>query len=765
MARAVTGPPPAVWRPPRIPLGVAVLALLASVIAAASYYVYTAGYFTRADQAPRYQTVAVQVGNVTSTVVATGPISSPSSLPLTFKSQGKLVELLVSVGDRVAAGQVLARLDTADLEVALAQAQASVDLAEANLAKTAQGPREEAVAVAAAQVDSARTTLATARKGLATSSEGAVRDVEVGEASVASAIVGLEAARKNVATAISQQEATLAADRQAVANAERALADAEKSVESNRKQVDQSSASDRVAVQNAEASLKDAQTALARQQQVVRSNLDVSQRNIEKAEADLKTQKASRSEACKSTSTSSCSVAKRQMEASEASLRTVIEQREQTKSQGEQSVMSAQSSVTSAQNALKNARAALASSQAKYQDSVETAETAVNQARDQLKTAQATLTNDIARQQASVVTAQNSVEQAQATLDSSTANLAKTRASSASTVQNAQGQVDSAAASLANSQANLTQAAAPPTQAEIDALRAQVDSARASLVSARNNLAAATLVAPTGGTVSSINGALGQYVSGGAPGSSSISTTGSVTTTVGFITLTDISSPQVTAQVSEADIGRVRPGQAVTFTVTAFPGRTFAATVTRIEPVGQTVSNVVNYNVVSTVDPTDASLLPTMTATVSIVAEIQSDVLIIPNSAISFAGGRADLVRQAVAEPLGTELPEGQRATVLFLRDGTLHAATVSLGISDDRYSVVRGGLTQGDEVVVGQVTATAQRTQSSSGGLIPIPGPRATQTGGRTGGGQQPAPDGGPGGPGGPGGAGGQGGPPPGGP
>src|SRR6185437_9090282 len=160
--------------------------------------------------------------------------------------------------------------------------------------------------------------------------------------------------------------------------------------------------------------------------------------------------------------------------------------------------------------------------------------------------------------------------------------------------------------------ASAAQAAAPYAQSDIDSANAQVASARVALQTAQNNLDAAVLVAPTGGTIASINGVVGQWISGGPTGTTTTSSTS--TTTSAFITLTDLSQPLVNASISEADIGKVQPGQKVTFTVTAFPGQTFTGTVTTIVPAGTTTSNVVTYSVLISVDPTNVQLLPGMTA-------------------------------------------------------------------------------------------------------------------------------------------------------
>src|SRR5262249_15415064 len=152
---------------------------------------------------------------------------------------------------------------------------------------------------------------------------------------------------------------------------------------------------------------------------------------------------------------------------------------------------------------------------------------------------------------------------------------------------------------------------------------------------------AATLIAPTDGTVASLNGAVGQWISGGPTSSSSSSSSSSSTTSSStgsaFITLMDVSAPQVQAQISEADIGKIQPGQEANFTLTASPGRTFTGTVASIQPSGTTTSNVVTYNVLVSVDKTDVTMLPSMTATVSIITQEADNAILVPNAAISYA--------------------------------------------------------------------------------------------------------------------------------
>ena len=199
------------------------------------------------------------------------------------------------------------------------------------------------------------------------------------------------------------------------------------------------------------------------------------------------------------------------------------------------------------------------------------------------------------------------------------------------------------------------------------------------------------LTAPSSGTVQSINGVVGQYISGGVTSSVSTSSTATTTTSSnGFITLSDLTTPQVSAAVSEADIARIQPGQKVTFTVTAYPSRTFTGTVATVQPAGTTSSNVVTYTVMISVDPTDAQLLPGMTATVTIVTSSADNTVLVPNGAIS-------------------------SGSVRVLRDGNPVSVPVQTGISDGINTQIVSGLQPGDEIITGTVLAGSKTSSSSS--------------------------------------------------
>ena len=167
-----------------------------------------------------------------------------------------------------------------------------------------------------------------------------------------------------------------------------------------------------------------------------------------------------------------------------------------------------------------------------------------------------------------------------------------------------------------------------PIQPDVDAAKAQVANAQAGVEQAKANLDAAALTAPFDGTVASINGTAGQYISGGSPTSVSATT---LTAGDAVVTLVDLNNLQVTAQVNEADIGKVKVGDPVTFAVSAFPTQSFTGKVLGIQPAGTVAQNVVNYNVMSSIQSTtDANMYPGMTATATIVSAQSSNVVLVP---------------------------------------------------------------------------------------------------------------------------------------
>lgn len=160
--------------------------------------------------------------------------------------------------------------------------------------------------------------------------------------------------------------------------------------------------------------------------------------------------------------------------------------------------------------------------------------------------------------------------------------------------------------------------------AQVESTKAQVEQAKAGLKIAETNLRYTTIRSPVNGTVISRNVDVGQTVAA------------SLQAPTLFTIAKDLTRMQVNTNVSEADIGRIDNGQQATFTVDAYPDRTFRGKVFEIRNAPITIQNVVTYDVMIEVDNTDLRLKPGMTANVSIMVEHREDVLKIPNSALRF---------------------------------------------------------------------------------------------------------------------------------
>lgn len=273
--------------------------------------------------------------------------------------------------------------------------------------------------------------------------------------------------------------------------------------------------------------------------------------------------------------------------------------------------------------------------------------------------------------------------------------------------------------------------------AQVASAQDQVSADQQALTTAQHNLGDATLTAPHAGIVGVINGTVG-----GTPGASSSSGSGSSGSGgSAFIEILDLSSLQVTADINEADIGKVVVGQSAAFTVSAYGTRRFRGTVKTISPVGQTSSNVVTYPATINVDTSNlqgANLLPGMTANVTITTAQRVGVLLIPTSAVTYA--RSQLTAGAINrnqilsafQQAGQMLASAQSSDptaqqdnlaasyVLERSNGKWVVKPVVLGLTNGSAYEVLAGLNAGETVVTGQSGGSSTSSTTSSSGLVP---------------------------------------------
>lgn len=179
-----------------------------------------------------------------------------------------------------------------------------------------------------------------------------------------------------------------------------------------------------------------------------------------------------------------------------------------------------------------------------------------------------------------------------------------------------------------------------------------------------------------------------------------------------FTLANDLTKMQVEAAVDEADIGQVKIGQRVTFTVDAYTYENFEGTVNQIRMKATTTSNVVKYTVIISAPNPDLKLFPGMTANVTIVTEEETG-LAIPAEALNFTPDEQVLrTLQKPEKPSGDQRPpmgeapqmdanQGSHSMVWIQKNGSIMPRPVKTGMSDVAYKIIEEGLQAGDSVVL----------------------------------------------------------------
>ncbi len=394
---------------------------------------------------------------------------------------------------------------------------------------------------------------------------------------------------------------------------------------------------------------------------------------------------------------------------------------------------------------------------ARVRSSVVQAASDVNRVKEQLVQARA----DVDRADALLAQAKAELERqrqlvekkltSQSDLDAAVAtagSLVAQRASALAAVRQTEAGVATAEAAVkqAEAQVAVAEAALRQSESQLPVGQAAIALAEAQLAGDRVNLEYATIVSPVDGVVVSRNVDVGQTVAA------------SLSAPTLFVIAKDLTKVQVQTSVPEADIGRVHAKQPVSFTVDAYPERTFPGEVTQVRYASTTVSNVVTYAVIVSASNPDTLLFPGMTANVTFEVARSKESLRVPATALRLQPS-ADLIEAVPAAPAPADADAGgapgagggngkgrggrggggrgsSRGTVYVPAPGNrLRAVAVRTGVSDGAMTAIEpveaGALVEGTEIVTAIVKAVEATTTSP---LMPS-GPR--MGGGRPGGGR----------------------------
>lgn len=227
----------------------------------------------------------------------------------------------------------------------------------------------------------------------------------------------------------------------------------------------------------------------------------------------------------------------------------------------------------------------------------------------------------------------------------------------------------------------------------------QVASAKEEVQRAQTNLGYATITSPIDGVVLSKSVEEGQTVAA------------SFSTPELFTIAQDLTNMQVVADVDEADIGDVKEGERVSFTVDAYPDDTFEGTVKQVRQEATTTNNVVTYEVVISAPNADLKLKPGLTANVTIYTAERKGVLAVPSKALRFTPTKETVGKMKIVDV------QGAKNKVWTIEGNSIVAHKVNIGMADGTNTQIIGGVQAGIKVVTGLCIIGGEEPQAEAAG------------------------------------------------
>ena len=247
------------------------------------------------------------------------------------------------------------------------------------------------------------------------------------------------------------------------------------------------------------------------------------------------------------------------------------------------------------------------------------------------------------------------------------------------------------------------------SQRDYDVARLSYEKSQADRVRAAKNLNYAEIYSPIDGIIISREVEVGQTVV-------------SSMNVANLYVIADLDNMQVVGNVDEADIGQVKVGQHVNFTVDAYTNDTFNGTVTQVRLNPTTESNVVTYEVIVNAPNPDHKLIPGMTANLTIYTLELNDVIAVPLKALKFHPQESEDKDSGLPVPVADENAKG--ASVWVERDGKLIQTPVELGMMNSVYQQITSGIKAGDKVALqyNLIQGKAQKENKEQNPFMPKP-------------------------------------------
>ncbi len=662
----------------------------------------------RGPAPPNLRTAQVQRGTVTQTVDITGTLQPASETDLDFGTGGHIASVAVQAGQHVAAGSILASLDTTGVVAQLDQSRSALASAQAKLRQDEGGPNNTGEVTAEGAVGSARGALGPAQVNLSDTAQ-------LGQEVVQAAQIALQTALAAAQGQISADEATVAADQrslfdvqisgqetvalaaatlaQAQAQGQAAVATAQVAVTAGQRNLGDVQRLDGAAVQAAQVQLAAGAALVAVDQHALGIDLGQLHQDQGRENAD-----------CAHPPVTAQCQADRQAVTSDQQ-RVNGDQQTLVKDEGAAAV--AQSQVVQAQARLQldagQAQQQLATAQVQLRSAAVQLQGSTRQGLAQVAQAQAQMQSGVDQAQAQLAAAtiqlQNARVAFQSAQQTNSNSVAQAQTRTVQGTHQAQAQVTTATIQLQNSLAQLSAVmnGTIPQQVAMD--EAQVQADQSQVVAAQDAVTSAVLVAPVDGIVEQVNVAPGQAI-----GSGSVAGVGTGTVTVGggallataassgptagsngvanithAVVLLSPTAYQVSGPVSDAQLRLIRAGDRV-HVIPAGGGEQVVGAVTGIAPAALVNAGVATFTVTAAIGGEHPDLHPGASAEMGIVVQEVSGVLTVPTSAIHTSGSAI---------------------YVLVPREGGTVARPVTVGAGDPSRTEVTSGLRAGDTVVI----------------------------------------------------------------
>ncbi|MEI6648972.1 MAG: biotin/lipoyl-binding protein [Actinomycetes bacterium] len=551
--------------------------VLVILVASAGYWGWSAIHPKAA--AAVTSTTTVSLGDVSSTVSASGKVISPGDIGVSPSVNAVIKSISVKVGDHVKVGEVLAQLDPTAQQISLQQANNSLLSAKNALAKL-------------------------------TPTRTAQQQVQV-DLQLQQSKNSVDVASQNLATAQAATNTNAATYQASVDSAKTALANAQDLSTTN-------PATYQASVDNAAAALANAQDSAA-------ANVAVYQASVDSAKKALDSAQINYDNYYNTWSPYGLTVTYCQNLNFNGLAGSVTAN----------DAFSHCSTILGNLNSLTNAQASYSNSLATQSANLKKDAQNIASLKSALASAQLSQTVNLKKDAQNLASLQNAYNQA---LTNQTTNLAKDATASAQTIQSDKNALKNAQLSYQLLQTQLAIAVAKPAQADVDAAQASITLAQANYSQAVRNLAATTIKAPVAGDVASIAAVVGQNAP--TASSSAASASGSAS---GFIVLTNVSALRIQAGFSESDTAKIQAGQLATFAFAALPTLAPTGTVASVDLLPSTSSGATSYTVTFDLDSEVPGLKPGMSATVTVTTGSAINVLQVAAQAVTLRGTRGSV--------------------------------------------------------------------------------------------------------------------------